>query len=261
MADTQTQVALRQLRDHLANPRTLFVLVLIGGVLTIVAPFDTDYSLSTVELAAFWTGIAIGTYTLGMAVHLLVEGRVRMLPGWARIAVIAVATGLATGIAVEVFTNLIFGWPASLPEAALEFAPKFAIGLCVSLGLQVAGAAEDRTPPAFTAAEPETPPPILDRIPLEKRGPLVALSVEDHYVRVRTNRGEEMILMRLTDAMRETAPVRGLRVHRSHWVATGMVRAARREGDRAILSMTHGGDIPVSRSHMQAIRAAGLLPR
>jgi hypothetical protein len=37
----------------------------------------------------------------------------------------------------------------------------------------------------------------------------VALSVEDHYVRVRTTRGEEMILMRLSDAIRETAPETG----------------------------------------------------
>jgi DNA-binding LytR/AlgR family response regulator len=89
----------------------------------------------------------------------------------------------------------------------------------------------------------------------------VALSVEDHYVRIRTTRGEDMVLMRLTDAIREAAPTPGLRVHRSHWVAIAGVANARRDGDRAILKMIAGGDIPASRSHIPALRQAGLLPR
>nr|WP_301270752.1 MULTISPECIES: LytTR family DNA-binding domain-containing protein [unclassified Roseobacter] len=108
----------------------------------------------------------------------------------------------------------------------------------------------------------EAPPaPLLDRLPLEKRGPLVALSVEDHYVRVRTTKGEEMVLMRLTDAIREVGATAGLQVHRSHWVALDAVRSARREGDRAILTMSHGGDIPVSRSRLADAKSARLLPR
>lgn len=67
--------------------------------------------------------------------------------------------------------------------------------------------------------------------------------------------------MRLGDAIREAAPEPGLQVHRSHWVAIAAVTAARREGDRAVLSLSHGGDIPASRSHIPALKEAGLLPR
>jgi DNA-binding LytR/AlgR family response regulator len=102
---------------------------------------------------------------------------------------------------------------------------------------------------------------LLDRLPLDKRGPLVSISVEDHYVRVRTAQGEELLLMRLTDAIREVGASKGVQVHRSHWVALDAVRAARREGDRAILTMAHGPEIPVSRTNVPAIREAGLLPR
>jgi DNA-binding LytR/AlgR family response regulator len=101
----------------------------------------------------------------------------------------------------------------------------------------------------------------LDRLALAKRGTLIALSVEDHYVRVRTDRGEAMVLMRLSDAIGETAPVKGLRVHRSHWVALDAVVAAKRRGDGAILTMAAGPEIPVSRANVAAIRDAGLLPR
>ena len=101
----------------------------------------------------------------------------------------------------------------------------------------------------------------LGRLPLAKRGPLVSLSVEDHYVRIRTRQGEEMVLMRLADAVRETRGVVGLQVHRSHWVALDQVRGAARRGDGAVLTMSTGPDIPVSRANVAAIRDAGLLPR
>lgn len=105
------------------------------------------------------------------------------------------------------------------------------------------------------------PPTLLDRLPLDKRAPLVALSVEDHYVRIRTTKGEEMILMRLADAIRETAATPGLQVHRSHWVAFDQVVAVRRKGDCALLKMSHGPDVPVSRANLPKLREAGLLPR
>lgn len=103
--------------------------------------------------------------------------------------------------------------------------------------------------------------PLLERLPLDKRGDLVALSVEDHYVRIKTTIGTEMILMRLSDAIRETGDTRGDQVHRSHWVSYDQVASARREGDRAILTLKDGGEIPVSRANLPKIREAGLLPR
>ena len=43
--------------------------------------------------------------------------------------------------------------------------------------------------------------------------------MEDHYVRVFTDAGESLILLRLSDAMAEVRDVPGLQIHRSHWVA------------------------------------------
>jgi DNA-binding LytR/AlgR family response regulator len=69
-----------------------------------------------------------------------------------------------------------------------------------------------------------------------------------------------MILMRLADAIKEVGQTAGLQVHRSHWVAAAAVTSAKRTGDRAILTMSHGADIPVSRTYIPAIKEAGLLP-
>jgi DNA-binding LytR/AlgR family response regulator len=90
---------------------------------------------------------------------------------------------------------------------------------------------------------------------------LVALTVEDHYVRVRTTQAESMLLMRLSDAIREVGDTPGARVHRSHWVAFAQVRSAVRKGDRVLLTMVTGDQIPVSRANVARIKEAGLLPR
>lgn len=102
-------------------------------------------------------------------------------------------------------------------------------------------------------------PPLLDRLPVEARGALIALAVDDHYVQVRTTKGEARVLMRLSDAVRETGNVPGARVHRSHWVAFEHVTGAERMGERALLTLSDGTEVPVSRANVELIRAAGLL--
>lgn len=62
-----------------------------------------------------------------------------------------------------------------------------------------------------------------------------------------------------TDAIKEMGETKGLRVHRSHWMARGPVTAARR--DRAILPLVTATKLPVSRRNVSVIREAGLLPR
>nr|WP_255553731.1 LytTR family DNA-binding domain-containing protein [Maritimibacter sp. DP1N21-5] len=104
------------------------------------------------------------------------------------------------------------------------------------------------------------PPRILSRVPIDKRGRLYALSVQDHYVEVITDKGSELVLLRLADAMGEVGTTPGLQVHRSHWVATGAVAAAKRDGAKAVLTLQDGRDIPVSRTYLPAVKEAGLLP-
>ena len=114
-----------------------------------------------------------------------------------------------------------------------------------------------RADDAPSAADIASEPPLLRRLPADKRGGLLRLTMNDHYVSVATDGGEEMLLMRLGDAMNEAWPEEGLRVHRSHWVARRAVREVRRDGDRAALSLVNGEEIPVSRARLRDLREAG----
>ncbi len=105
------------------------------------------------------------------------------------------------------------------------------------------------------------PPAILARLLLEKRGALIALSAEDHYVRVITTAGTELVLMRLADAMAEVGQTQGLQVHQSHWVALDQFVKVIRIGDRGELTLSDSSTLPISRGFMPAVRAAGLLPK
>jgi DNA-binding LytR/AlgR family response regulator len=102
-------------------------------------------------------------------------------------------------------------------------------------------------------------PALLDRLPRHLRGRLLHLEVSDHYVEITTDKGKNMVLMRLADAMRETAPTRGLQVHRSHWVALEAVRKSFRQSGKPVLELEDGTIVPVSRSYLAAAREVGLL--
>ncbi|MBZ6378175.1 LytTR family transcriptional regulator [Pacificimonas aurantium] len=101
--------------------------------------------------------------------------------------------------------------------------------------------------------------PLLERVRASAPGDILALESEDHYVRVHGAAGEDMILMRLDDAVREMGATPGCRVHRSWWVAAHGVAEAVRDGRSAVLTLTNGTRVPVARARTADARAAGLL--
>jgi hypothetical protein len=59
------------------------------------------------------------------------------------------------------------------------------------------------------------PPPLLDRLPPDIRAPPVAITVAEHDVCIRTTNGKDLILLRLSDALRKVGTTPGLQVHRT----------------------------------------------
>ena len=70
---------------------------------------------------------------------------------------------------------------------------------------------------------------LLRRVPPALGRDLLALEMEDHYLRIHTALGSDLILLRLRDALAELGPSRGRQVHRSWWVAEGAVASAERD--------------------------------
>ena len=93
--------------------------------------------------------------------------------------------------------------------------------------------------------------------PALRQSEILALSAEDHYVRVITANGEDLILMRLKDAISETAPLIGLSPHRSWWVAEIGVKSIQKSNGKTEITLRDDRTVPVSRNGVKRIREAG----
>ncbi len=118
--------------------------------------------------------------------------------------------------------------------------------------------APDTSAAAVGAGEPqtaETTSKFLERLPAEIGRDIVYLKMSDHYVEVVTTLGRRAVLMRFVDAVAELGH-RGLRIHRSYWVAYPHVEGWTRENQRTLLQLTGGHLVPVSRTYLANVRSA-----
>lgn len=104
-------------------------------------------------------------------------------------------------------------------------------------------------PPTSTPSAPGTDQPdFMRRLPVSRRGQLIALSAELHYLRVHTTLGDALILQGFGEALAQLGPDVGLRVHRSHWIDPRFVAGVSREGGRMRIELVNGVAVPVARS-------------
>lgn len=105
------------------------------------------------------------------------------------------------------------------------------------------------------------PRALVSRLPERLGREIIALEAEDHYLRVHTTLGSDLVLMRLSDAIAAIGPNVGLQVHRSWWVAQAAICEAVRSEQRSQLKLKNGLLVPIGRTYSAAVRsrAAGAL--
>lgn len=231
-----------------------------GVGLALLGPYGTFADLTLAERLIYWVSIAV----LNAAqVTLCAHAAARLLPEprWPRPAVLAAAAVVAS-------------LPATAEVLALEalFRPGHAEGealatiyfmvLVITLPLTfVFGRHSPDWPEAEAQPAPAAPMPVpfFDRLPPRLGRDLTCLRAEDHYLRVHTAAGSELILLRMADAERELEAVPGLRVHRSWWVAGAAVTGSEGTAAKPTLILRDGQRVPVGRTYLAAVRAAGWL--
>ena len=206
-------------------------------------------------LLALFTGVA-----WGVPLSILFERRDWLRHPVQAVALLTVCIAAPQTVVVWALSGWIFGLgfdPQTLPGYAL---PVFIVTAAMSTLNVMANREPVMThahpPPApATAAEPVR---FLERIPRKLRaGRLLALQAEDHYLRVHTEIGSDLILMRLSDAIAELDGVEGAQTHRSWWVAKDAVAGAEKGDGRAVLKLGEGVEAPVSRTYAKSLREAG----
>jgi hypothetical protein len=249
------QSALREMQAIFTSPVRLIAMAITVALLALSGPFGTlDYEPAT--RLVYWAVVVVLSYTAGQVGAVIAAEKLgeRLPVTPLRIPVLALSASIPAALVVIVATLVVE--PTSAPNPLLLWFYVFAV--CLSLVTFLTMSAKRETPAAVHASEPARPA-LIERLPLHQRGRLLHIAVSDHYVDVTTDKGTALVLTRLSDAIRETAPERGLQVHRSHWVALAAVRRGFRRDGKPMLELENGTQVPVSRSFVSAVREAGLL--
>ena len=105
---------------------------------------------------------------------------------------------------------------------------------------------------------PEAEAAFRRRLSAKRRGArLIAIEAHDHYLRVHTDAGVELITLRLSDAVEELAQAHGWRVHRSWWVAADAIEAVRWRRGGGEIRLPGDLRAPVSRTYSAHLKEAG----
>jgi hypothetical protein len=176
---------------------------------------------------------------------------------WLRVGALSLLLAASLTGLVAVAGRLLLGAPFGLGDVPVLFGAVFAVSAVMTSVNVLIGRRAAAAEAARAAAAP-APPTFLERLPLKLRGAeLWAVEAEDHYLRLHTSKGQDLILMRLADAIAELEGVEGMQVHRSWWVAREAIVDARRGDGRATLKLRDGAEVPVSRTYAGMLRQRG----
>ena len=261
MKSSALQLTLREAREQITSARVWGVTVTVALVLGISGPFQTFDLLPVGPRLAYWLVMTVACYWVGYFFGNWVSKLTDQLkvPFAFRFVLIGFAAGVPVTLVV-ILLNL-----AALNYGFEDIQGMVILGIyCIGISLGVVLMFQlfgNQNEECETDAKdkPAEPAKILSRIPVEKRGQLISMSVQDHYVQVVTSRGKHLTLIRLSDAISETDGTRGLQVHRSHWVAIDGVDAVNRDEGKVSIKTRAGENIPVSRTYVPRLKEVGLL--
>jgi hypothetical protein len=250
--------------------RGLVVATIAAFVMTLLGAFGTG-EVPLVQRLIYWlvimeSGALIG---IGASAGVRAWGGVVERPVLEG-TLISFLIALPLTLVVLGVTLIFFGGQAPpLTSLAATFVGVFAVtGVITAINYSRSAAAEANVSQSISRvddvelAEPLSSsihrPKLLDRLPPHLRdAELHAIQAEDHYLRVYTSAGSDLILFRMNDAMGEVDGIVGARTHRSWWVAHGAIRSIERRDGRAELALPGNVVVPVSRTYMRQLQDMG----
>jgi len=233
----------------------LLLLVAIGLLMAVLGPYRS-LDLPPLRRTIYWLLAIIDGGAIGILIDFAIRKRIR---GFWR-AVLGVAILMTPPVTLFVWT-LNAGMlgqkvgPGGLSTLGWQV---FVIALLVMAvrALLWRRAIETRTvvmPPL-----PEAERAFRMRLSAKRRGArLIAIEAEDHYVRIHTDQGSELLTMRFSDALMELGQVHGHQLHRSWWAAGDAIEEVRWQRGSGEARLAGGLTAPVSRSFAASLRDAG----
>ncbi|PHY17236.1 LytTR family DNA-binding domain-containing protein [Caulobacter sp. BP25] len=239
----------------------LLLLTALGLVLGVLSPFGTA-RLPPGDRFGYWLLSIVGGGMLGVAVDELLG---RRIDHFAR-RLLTVTTVMTPAVVVWVgLVEMMFGHQSFWLPPVLWFRVWVISGLVMAV--RILAWRKPVAPPPIVETRlvvasplPEAEAAFRQRLSAKRRtAQLIAVEAHDHYLRVHTDAGPELLTLRFSDALAELAGVHGFQTHRSWWVAADAIEAAHWRRGSGELRLAGGVVAPVSRRHVSVLRAAGWL--
>lgn len=226
--------------------------VAIGLVMAVLGPFGSSERLPY-ERAVYWLGCMVGGGFIGIAIDEPVRRVTEHF--WVRLAVVSVLMTPPVTVLVWFMNHGLAGTQLTWANLIEPWFEVFVVCFAALLVRQLIW--------ARVAAEPK----IVDEDPVatfrlrlsakRREADLIAVEAEDHYLRVHTDAGDELITARFSDALQELSGVKGFQTHRSWWVAAGAIDSVKWLRGRGEARLKCGLVVPISRGQASQLKAAG----
>ena len=233
----------------------LLLLASVGLAMAALGPYRTLDIADGLRIS-YWMAAVIGTGLIGMMVEERLAGRIHRF--WLRVVATAVVMTIPATPYIYALNALLLDLPRRpwlMPQLAGQV---FIVALLLMTlrGLAWRRVVETRT--VVMAPLPEAEHNFRLRLSASRRkARLIAIEAEDHYVRVHTDAGSELLTMRFSEAVDELALAHGFRLHRSWWAAADAIEKVRWNRGSGVAQLAGGLVAPVSRSSAAALKDAG----
>jgi hypothetical protein len=234
------------------------VFAAVGLLMGFIGPFGTDRA-PVGQQYAYWMICMVGGGLIGVTVD---ESLRRRLTGaWARTAVVSLVMTPPTTLLVlyaELWVMSGRGTLAAYVQLIGQVWPIALATMAVRALVWRRGPATIQTRTVIAPPLPEAESVFRRRLSARRRGArLIAVEAHDHYLKVHTDAGIELIALRFADALEELSHAHGWRTHRSWWVAAEAVESVRWRRGVGELSLAGGLAAPVSRTYRPVLKEAG----
>ncbi|HEV2078300.1 MAG TPA: LytTR family DNA-binding domain-containing protein [Allosphingosinicella sp.] len=238
--------------------RLLLDLLLLGALGLLMGELGPYRTLDAPDglRRAYWLLAVVGAGLAGIVADGALGPRIRSF--WAQIAFVSLAITPPVTLFVYALNAVLLDLPRRpwlLPQLAWQVLVVMLLIMTLR-ALLWRRVVETRTvvmPPL-----PEAERRFRLRLSAKRRGArLIAVEAEDHYVRVHTDAGSELVPMRFAEAVEELDRAHGYRLHRSWWAAAEAIEAVRWNRGSGEARLAGGIIAPVSRSYAPALKEAG----
>jgi len=261
--DTPLRFTLRELQRLITSPSHWIGLGSMIVVLAIIGPFDTFTVQPFAERLVYWIIMAPLNYIIGFGVsHFTAHlAHSRDVPEWLS----RLFGGLISGFPIAALVWLIntriydFEMGGNLTFFALLIYCVIIATVVSMLFYLVSLEMRKYKLDDPSSSKSIIKPALLQRLPVHLGQQILSLEAQDHYVKVTTTKGSELILMRLADAIAALPEHTGIQIHRSRWIALEYAASHKRENGKPIIITKDDTHLPVSRSYVKAAREAGVI--